>query len=153
MSQRGTLVAVRRRWLAALIAAAGIALWLPGVGRAAGTGYVRLNQIGYASGAPKRAFLMTPEPDSGVIFRVIDLATGATAFEAPIGADQGAWSSTFSHVYALDFDALTTPGSYRIEVSGPFPASSPSFRIGAPAALYGGAIANALSFYENERDG
>jgi endoglucanase len=31
--------------------------------------------------------------------------------------------------------------------------SSPSFPIGTAAKLYAGAIANALSFYQNERDG
>ena len=72
---------------------------------------------------------------------------------APVGADLGSWSSTYSHVYALDFDAIATTGSYTISVSGPVPATSPTFRVDSGANVYAEPLANALSFYQTERDG
>ena len=155
MSAHRTPVAGRLRMLATILVAAGLglAIWWPGVGHSASTGYVRVNQLGYAGGAAKRAFLMAPAAETGASFRVLDVATGATVYSAPIGADQGSWSASFPDVYALDFDSVAAPGTYRIAVSGPAPAASPAFRIGTPSSLYSGAIANALYFYENERDG
>jgi len=74
-------------------------------------------------------------------------------FSAPVGAVLGAWGNTFTSVYALDFDAVAAAGSYTITVSGPVPAASPSFRIGTGPGVYAGPLANALSFYQTERDG
>ena len=70
-----------------------------------------------------------------------------------MGADLGSWSSTYSHVYPLDFDAVATAGSYTISVSGPVPATSPTFRVNTGANVYAEPLANALSFYQTERDG
>ncbi len=56
-------------------------------------------------------------------------------------------------VYAIDFDQLESFGTYRIVLAGPAPAASPPFAVAAPSALYETPLANALSFYENERDG
>jgi endoglucanase len=56
-------------------------------------------------------------------------------------------------VYALDFDAVATAGSYTISVSGPVPATSPAFRVDTGQNVYAGPLANALSFYQTERDG
>src|SRR5579863_1274577 len=60
---------------------------------------VRVDQVGYASGASKRAYLMTSAPRAGAWFQVID-SHGNIAFAKVVGADQGPWSSTYSHVYA-----------------------------------------------------
>ncbi|MFI5287126.1 MAG: glycoside hydrolase family 9 protein [Candidatus Dormibacteria bacterium] len=114
---------------------------------------VRVNQIGYAAGASKRAYLMTSWTMPGAAFRVVD-SRGVVEFASAIGAGQGSWSSTYSHVYALDFDTVNRTGSYRIVVSeGSMQVRSPTFRIDTAARLYAGAMANSLSFYENERDG
>ena len=72
---------------------------------------------------------------------------------ATVGASVGAWSKRFKYVYPLDFDAVQTPGTYTVSVTGPEPASSPAFAIAPAQALYEGPLANTLSFYENERDG
>ncbi len=45
------------------------------------------------------------------------------------------------------------PGTYTIEIAGKTPATSPPFEVAAAAQLYAAPLANALSFYENERDG
>jgi endoglucanase len=113
---------------------------------------VRVDQAGYAMGAGKRAYLMAPASESGLRFRVVD-ANHSTVFSAPLGADQGAWSTAYPFVYALDFNAVQRPGTYHIEVGDPAHATSPLFRIDTPANLYASPMANALSFFQNERDG
>ncbi|HEV8163874.1 MAG TPA: glycoside hydrolase family 9 protein, partial [Actinomycetota bacterium] len=114
--------------------------------------FVRVNQVGYPAAASKRAYLMASTAETGATFTVRN-ASGQAVFSAPVGADLGSWSSTWSHVYALDFDAVATAGSYTISVSGPVPATSPAFGVDTGANLYAGPLANALSFYQTERDG
>ena len=118
---------------------------------AVATAFIRVNQVGYPDSAPKRAYLMASDVETGGSFAL--KAGGTTVFSASIGADQGSWSQAYPHVYALDFASVAAPGTYTIEVTGPIPATSPSFRIDGPAALYATALANSRSFYENERDG
>ena len=122
-------------------------------GAATGTAFVRVNQLGYATGSQaKRAYLMASSTENGATFSVKD-SSGSTVYSAPIGAGLGKWSASYPDVYALDFPAVTTPGTYTISVAGPIPAQSPPFRIGTAANVYSGALANSLSFYQAERDG
>jgi endoglucanase len=116
-----------------------------------GTAYIRINQLGY-SAAAKRAYLMASTTETGATFSVVN-SSGASVYSAPIGANLGSWSSSYPDVYALDFGSVTTAGSYTISVTGPLAATSPSFRIDTAENIYAGAMANALSFYQNERDG
>jgi endoglucanase len=114
--------------------------------------FVRVNQVGYAATAPKRAYLMTHAAAAGAVFTVSRDGV-VVAGPLPIGASQGAWNRRFRHVYALDFDRLTEAGTYTVAVSGPVRAVSPPFAIGSGAAVYAPALANALRFYQTERDG
>jgi endoglucanase len=139
----------------ALLALAGSALISlePTAGApAAASAFVRVNQVGYPSTASKRAYLMSSAAETGAMFSVKDQA-GTTVFTSSIGANLGKWSNSYSNVYALDFTSVTAAGSYTISVSGPIAASSPTFRIDTGGAVYSGALANALSFYQTERDG
>ena len=120
--------------------------------KAGGAAFVRVDQVGYASGATKRAYLMASGVESGATFSVKN-AHGTTVYSAAVGANLGSWSSKYPDVYALDFGPVSGPGTYTISVSGPIASTSPSFPIGPAAQVYGGALANALSFYQNERDG
>ena len=122
-----------------------------GSAAAAQTAFVRLNQVGYPGNASKRAYLMTSTTETGATFRVLN-SSGTSVFNAGIGAKLGSWGS-FSNVYALDFDAVTTPGTYTISVTGPASATSPSFLIDVAANVYATPLANSLYFYLNERDG
>jgi endoglucanase len=70
-----------------------------------------------------------------------------------IGPDLGAWSNSFGHVYAIDFDAVTTAGIYTIAVTGPASATSPAFTIGTAAAVNQQPLRNALNYYQVQRDG
>lgn len=92
---------------------------------------------------------MSKTSESGAVFRVIS-SSGEIEFSAPVGASLGVWGKF--NVYALDF-LVGQPGSYTIEVHGPASANSPKFPIGMPERLYSAALANALNFYQNERDG
>jgi endoglucanase len=141
------------------------------------TAFVRVDQVGYAVGAPKRAYLMSRAAETGNAFAVLN-AEGTAVFSGAVGSSLGSWSARFPHVYALDFDAVEAPGTYTVtlasrahaksrslvgpqaEASSPPAAavsqqlaSSPPFQIAPAAALYEAPLANALSFYENERDG
>jgi endoglucanase len=117
-----------------------------------GTAFIRVNQLGYATTASKRAYLMASAAETGATFSVKN-ASGANIFSAPIGANLGTWSSSYPDVYALDFNSVSTPGTYTIVTSGPISGSSPSFHIDTATTVYSGALSNALSFYQNERDG
>ena len=120
---------------------------------ATGTAFVRVNQLGYATGSlAKRAYLMASGAEAGAAFSVKN-SSGTIVYAAPIGANLGKWSTGYPDVYALDFPAVTTPGTYTVSVGGPIPAQSPPFRVGTAANLYSGALANSLFFYQTERDG
>src|SRR5262245_37472350 len=121
-------------------------------GAATATAFVRVNQVGYPAASAKRAYLMSSVAETGGTFAVKS-AGGSTLLSAPIGANLGSWSNAYPFVYALDFGAVTTPGTYSIDVPGPVPTTSPSFEIDAPQQVYRDALANALSFYQTERDG
>jgi endoglucanase len=115
--------------------------------------FVRVNQVGYVSGASKRAYLMASGAETGATF-VVKNSSGSTVFgPAAIGAKLGSWSGGYPDVYALDFDSFTTVGTFSISVSGPIAASSPTFKVDTAANVYSGALSNSLFFYQNERDG
>jgi endoglucanase len=120
-------------------------------GVTAGSAFVRVNQLGYPSSSSKRAYLMSNVAEGGATFALSDATS--QVFTAPVGSDRGSWSPRFPHVYALDFPAVAAPGTYTITVSGPASAVSAPFKIDTARDLYTGALANALSFYRNSRDG
>ena len=126
-----------------------LAMLMTAPGARAANAFVRINQLGYEAGVGGRAYLMSTASESGAAFKAVN-AKGVTVFSRAIGAMLGTWGK-FT-VYALDFE-IDTAGTYTIDVSGPANAVSPSFRVGPPRELYSQGLANALSFYQNERDG
>jgi len=147
--------ASRRGLLAVLSSLATLAALAPPPVAAAAVGApaeVRVNQVGYATEGGKRAYLMASTAERTATFRVVD-RSGHAVYTAQVEADQGAWSSAYPHVYALDFNAVHRPGTYQVIVDGSSPATSPAFRIATAASLWQDAMANSLSFYRNERDG
>jgi endoglucanase len=123
----------------------------PPAGGGGGSPQVRVNLVGYATTGTKRAYLMSSTAETGATFAVKSGST--TVFSGAVGADLGSWSSSFSHVYAIDFDAFTTAGTYTIQVTGPAPATSTAFTIGTAAAVHQQPLRNALSYYQVQRDG
>src|SRR5947209_457521 len=111
--------------------------------------FVRVNQLGYQGGHSARAYLMTPEKADGGKFTVND-AQANSAFSGTVTPTSQIWGKY--KVYVLDF-TVAKPGTYSISVTGAITATSPQFRIDSLANLYSGAMTNALSFYQNQRDG
>src|SRR5215469_9218740 len=111
--------------------------------------YVRVNQVGYESGFPMRAYLMAVGSKSGATF-IVRNSHGDTSYSAAVGSKLGSWGAYT--VYGLDF-TLSAADTYTITVTGPIPVTSPSFRVDKAEQLYSAALASALSFYQNQRDG
>jgi hypothetical protein len=123
-----------------------------GAGATASTAFVRVDQIGYPSSATKRAYLLATGSESGATFSV-RADDGSIVLEGDLGERLARWSGRYPDVYAVDFDEVTSPGTYTIVVEGPAPAVSPPFAIGDAGDLYSPLLANALAFYQAQRDG
>src|SRR5262245_25354525 len=93
-------------YLAILLAIAALFFAAFHTAQSPGNAFVRVNQLGYATGAAKRAYLMASSAETGATFSVKN-AGGTTVYSAPIGASLGSWSSSYANIYALDFDAVT----------------------------------------------
>jgi endoglucanase len=117
----------------------------------AASAYIRVNQVGYTSSASKRAYLMSSTAETGATFAVKN-SSGTTVYSASVGVRLGAWGS-FTGVYALDFDSVSTAGTYTISVASPVAATSPAFKIDSAANLYATPLSNSLFYYETSRDG
>jgi endoglucanase len=139
----------RRPGIYEAIIALYVLIFLAAPALAVESGFVRVNQLGYEIGTASRAYLMAPGPESKSSLRVVD-SRGGTVFSHHIGAPAGTWGK-FT-VYALDF-AVNSAGTYIITVDGKFPATSLSFRVDTAKRIYSQALRNALSFYQNQRDG
>jgi endoglucanase len=137
-----------------LVGAGLLAAWSCAGALAAGAeeAFVRVDQVGYASAAPKRAYVLASFEDAGAAWSVV-ADGGGTRASGTLGAPVGSWSTAYPDVYTIDFDGLSAAGSYRLMLTGPAPAASPPFQIGKPSSLFAAPLANALSFYEDERDG
>jgi endoglucanase len=140
-----------RRWLP--IGVSALALSPLAAEPALASAHVRVNQVGYAPGEGKRAFLLSSESEAGAVFQVRNVANDRVAFSAAVGRRVASWSPRFPNVYVLDFGSVRTPGTYRIVVDGPEDAASPRFRIDGDDRLFPDLIANSLFFFRAQRDG
>jgi endoglucanase len=120
---------------------------------------IRVDQVGYPSGAAKLAEIMTKarpsgDPPGGGLHWVLVRAGSCTVAASGVTRQNlGAWSKRYGWVWAARFSQVRTPGRYRVGILGDASAASPWFAIGSAARLYARPLANALYFYENERDG
>ncbi len=112
---------------------------------------VRINQVGYVTGAPKVAYVMLPAAVERVRFEVI--TPGGVAYRGTSTDDLGSWNSGYRAIYQLNFSGLTTPGRYQVKVLAPAAAASPAFSIGSGSQLYGQLVDNAVRYFTSERDG
>ncbi len=134
------------------VAAVAAALMCPPGASAATAGSVRVNQVGYAASGAKEAFLLAKGTATGAQYQVLN-SSGAAIASGTIGSSLGSWNSTYPNVYLIDFTPVQTAGSYRITVSGTATASSPTFRIGGGATVFGPLTANSVAFFQAQRDG
>jgi hypothetical protein len=110
-------------------------------------GVVRVNQLGYAAGAAKVAYLMSGTASAGAKFSVLD-QRGRRVLTGRVGADAGEWNAAYPHVHRIDFSAVRWPGKYRVEVEG---STSPVFEV--KGGLDEAAADKAVGFFTEQRDG
>jgi hypothetical protein len=117
-----------------------------------GSTEVRVNQQGWLTDEHKVARLMAPTGTTGT-FEVRDLG-GDPVFTAPLPAESvGRWNARFPAVFRLDLSPVTTPGTYRVVVSGDVSATSPPFRVATADTLYRELLDAGLEFDRTQRDG
>ncbi len=112
---------------------------------------VRVNQVGYATGAPKAAFAMLPAKIAAVRFEVI--TPYGVAYRGTSTDDVGSWNSGYQAVYQLGFTGVRTPGQYQVKLLSPASAVSPAFIIADGAQLYRQLVDDAVQYFTSERDG
>ncbi|MEY9965159.1 endoglucanase [Streptacidiphilus sp. MAP12-16] len=144
-----------RRVLTALAVGGGLVLAVVpfATAQAATTGRLRVDQVGYANGDTKVAYLMTSAAVSGATYQVVNSAGSTVASGSVAAASRGSWNSAYPDVYPIDFSGLTANGTYHIVTSGPVQATSDSFQIESAASLYGTLVTDGVNFYQNQRDG
>jgi endoglucanase len=123
----------------------------PTVGAAA-PAQVRVNQVGFTPTSAKTAFVMLPRAVRGVRF-ALQSPGGSVYLVGRSSDDLGRWSASYGAVYELNFSAFRHPGSYRIRLTSPASAVSPTFLIASSRALYRRLVLNSVRFFTSERDG
>jgi endoglucanase len=115
---------------------------------------IRVDQVGYPSGAAKLAEIMTKaRPSTGLRWVLVRAGSCTVAASGVARQNLGAWSKRYGWVRAARFTGVRAPGRYRLGILGDASAASPWFTIGPAAQLYARPLAGALSFFQNERDG
>src|SRR5689334_23006877 len=71
---------------------------------------IRVDQVGYATGEAKRAYLLSPAPAAGTGFTVRD-DRGRTVLAGKVGASTGGWNDAYTAVHPIDFGALRAAGT------------------------------------------
>jgi endoglucanase len=112
---------------------------------------VRVDQLGYAPGEAKQAYLMTSAASPGARFAVQD-ARGHTVLTGQAGRGLGGWNARYQAVYPLDFSRLDRAGTYRIAVGG-LGALSPAFTVAPADQLWRPRVADTVAFFQAQRDG
>jgi Glycosyl hydrolase family 9/Cellulase N-terminal ig-like domain len=137
-----------------VIAAAGVVGALAVGAGASGTvtGEVRVDQLGWAPGEVKAAYLLAPRPVGGAAFTVVD-AAGRVVLRGRAGGSRGRWNRRFAAVQPLDLSLLRDPGTYRVRLRGDVRATSPPFRVASSGELLGPRVADAVAFFQAQRDG
>ncbi|MFC0433061.1 glycoside hydrolase family 9 protein [Kutzneria buriramensis] len=133
--------------IATLAAAASVTFAVPAA--AATTAQIRVDQVGYATGETKAAYLMGTTSNAGASFSVVD-STGKSVLTGKVGASTGNWSTAYSAVYPIDISGLQTAGTYQIKVGGTV---SPKFQVDSAAALYSPIADDVVKFFQVQRDG
>ncbi len=147
----GSFVQVRRIVLVFLLA--GLVVVPVGCARSSrSAAVVRVDQVGYMIGEVKTAQLLSTRDEAGARAIVVD-QNGTEVLTVVVGPDRGQWNAQFKHVNPIDVSALTQVGTYLIKVKGRSAATSPPFRIGTAASLFGPLAQNAVRYFQTHRDG
>jgi endoglucanase len=123
----------------------------PSAAASALSGFVRVDQVGYARRETKLAYLMTTAIAPDQQFTVRD-ASGHTVLSGVAEASTGDWNDAFPAVYPLDLSALHVAGRYTVDVAGVMGASA-TIRVARPADLWSSQLRNFAAFFRAQRDG
>ncbi|MEV6624963.1 glycoside hydrolase family 9 protein [Amycolatopsis sp. NPDC051106] len=107
---------------------------------------VRVDQVGYALGEAKHAYLLGGAAGK---FTVLD-ERGRTVREGRTGASLGTWNARYPTVFDLDLSTVDRPGTYRVKAAG---ATSPPFRIDTARRLFRPLVRATTEFFQAQRDG
>ncbi|RST18323.1 hydrolase [Streptomyces sp. WAC05374] len=121
----------------------------PGVSEAV----VRVDQAGYLTDAPKSAVVMGPGDalaDAG--FEVLD-SRDRPVLAGRVGPRTGSWNQNFPSVHMVDLSALTSPGTYRLALTGTAAGTSPRFRVAPARQLMTSLVEQNVRFFQAQRDG
>ena len=66
---------------------------------------VRVDQVGYATGEAKRAYLLAAHPMPSTAFTVRD-PSGRAVLTGRVGANAGPWNAAYGAVHPIDFTAV-----------------------------------------------
>jgi endoglucanase len=113
--------------------------------------FVRVDQLGYATGESKQGYLMTTAATPGARFSVVD-GHGRTVLSGRARPSLGGWNDQYRAVYPLDFTRVDEPGTYRIRMVG-LAAQSPPFRVDVATRLWRPRLADSVAFFQAQRDG
>ncbi|WP_250008938.1 glycoside hydrolase family 9 protein [Actinoplanes sp. M2I2] len=113
---------------------------------------VRVDQVGYAPGETKVAYLLSPRAAADVRVTVVD-ASGKVVLSPAVGAGRGPWNAGFPDVRPIDLSGLREHDVYRVRVTGAVRAESPPFRVAPAADLLGPLTEGSLEYFRNHRDG
>jgi hypothetical protein len=108
---------------------------------------IRINQAGYNPNDTKIALVLTSKNLHAQSFQVIGVPGTNVFLTAKVGHNRGSYGH-FSHLYELNFSALTKAGTYRIQLGAD---SSPPFPVATNA--YPALIAPSLQFFRVQRCG
>ncbi|MFE1797958.1 glycoside hydrolase family 9 protein [Streptomyces sp. NPDC059517] len=115
---------------------------------------IRVDQVGYARGEAKRAYVMGPAAAlAGARFKVVDAGNDDVVTAGRLGAVTGRWNAKYPSVRTIDLSALNTPGTYRIVLTGSAAGRSPAFRVAGARALMTPLVRNNVRFLQAQRDG
>ncbi|MFI1753753.1 glycoside hydrolase family 9 protein [Streptomyces sp. NPDC020571] len=114
---------------------------------------IRVNQVGYASGEKKFAYVMGDRDtlaDAG--FEVLD-ERGDTAEHGGLGPSLGGWNGTYTAVRTIDLSALHRTGTYRLRLVGAGGGREVRFRVAPARQLLDPLRADTVRFFGTQRDG
>jgi hypothetical protein len=115
------------------------------------SGLLRVDQLGYARGESKVAYLMTTAAAPDRRFTVRN-ASGSTVLSGVAGASLGGWNTAFPAVYPLDLSALHQAGHYRVNV-GAVSGASAEIRVAKRGRLWPSQLRDLATFFRAQRDG
>jgi hypothetical protein len=121
-------------------------------GRSEQDAVIRVDQLGYAPGETKVAYLLSPRNAGAARVKVVG-PNGDTVLSLKPGPSRGAWNGRYRDVRPIDMSALTKPGTYRLRVEGAATGESPPFHIGRADKLFGPLARESVQYFQVHRDG